>query len=79
MAARKRISHDEKTREKIQTTQLVKRLTEHALTDLELSSSQVKAIEILLRKTLPDLKQFEVNGAIATITHEQWLETLQDE
>lgn len=79
MAARKRISHDEKTREKIQTTQLVKRLTEHALTDLELSSSQVKAIEILLRKTLPDLKQFEVSGAIATITHEQWLETLQDE
>lgn len=63
MAVRKRLSHDNKTREKIQTSQLIKRLTEHALDDLELSASQVKAIEILLRKTLPDLKQVEVTGA----------------
>ena len=62
MAARKNLSHDNKTREKIQTTQLVKRLTDHALNDLDLSASQIKAIEILLKKTLPDLKQLEVTG-----------------
>lgn len=78
MAARKNLSHDNKTREKIQTTQLVKRLTSHALDDLDLSNTQIKAIEILLKKTLPDLKQFEVSGAIATMTHEQWLSTLDE-
>jgi len=79
MAIRKRLSHDEKTREKIQTSQLINRLADHALSDLELSPTQIKAIEILLKKTLPDLKQFEVNGAIATITHEQWLNSIDDE
>lgn len=62
MAIRKKLSHNARTREKIQTTQLINRLTQHALNDLELSTSQVKAIEILLRKTLPDLKQVEITG-----------------
>jgi len=52
MAARKHLTHDQKTREKIQTSQLINRLTDHALKNLELSSSQVKAIEILLRKNI---------------------------
>jgi hypothetical protein len=79
MAARKSLSHDEKTREKIQTSQLINRLTDHAFAKLELTPTQVKAIEILLKKTLPDLKQLEVTGTIATVTHEQWLESLKDE
>jgi|TARA_R100000501_G_C2617966_1_gene111451 uncharacterized protein YjiS (DUF1127 family) len=78
MAARQKLSHDQKTREKIRTSQLINRLAKHALEDLELSTSQVKAIEILLRKTLPDLKQLEISGTVATITHEQWLETLNE-
>lgn len=86
MAARNKLSHDYKTREKIKTTQLLKRLTFHALgqTDpsnnekVELSSSQVKAIEILLKKTMPDLKQLEVTGEIAILTHEEWLKTLDE-
>lgn len=62
MATRNNLSHASKTREKIQTTMLIKRLMQHALEDLDLSASQVKAIEILLRKTLPDLKQVEITG-----------------
>lgn len=63
MAARKTLSHANKTREKIQTSMLINRLTDHALKDLELSATQIKAIEILLKKTLPDLKQVEVTGS----------------
>ena len=55
-------SHAAKTREKIQTTQLINVLTNHALEDSDLSATRIKAIEILLRKTLPDLKQVEVTG-----------------
>jgi hypothetical protein len=44
-------------REKIKTSQLINRLQDHALTGKELSSSQIKAIEVLIRKTLPDLSQ----------------------
>ena len=48
--------HDEKTRQKIQTTQIVNRLTSHVLAEEDImSSSQVRAAEILLRKTLPDM------------------------
>lgn len=56
MAARTRkIRHDENTRAKIQTSQLVNRLTDHALGKVEMSSTQVRAAEVLLSKTLPAL------------------------
>lgn len=42
-------------REKIKTSQLINRLQDHALSGKELSASQIKAIEVLIRKTLPDL------------------------
>ena len=62
MAARtRRISIDDNTRAKIQATQLINRLTKHALEDLELSTTQVRAIEILLKKVLPDLQAIEVD------------------
>ena len=65
MAARSlRPRHQDEIRDKIQTTQLIKRLENHALDDaMELSSSRIKAIEILLRKSLPDLSAVEVTGA----------------
>lgn len=59
MPARKKTAHDLKTREKIQTSQLVNRLMKQALGEVELSNMQMKAIEILLRKTLPDLSQVQ--------------------
>lgn len=49
-------------RQKIQTTQLVKRLTGHALGEIDMLPSQVRACEVLLKKTLPDLATHEHTG-----------------
>lgn len=55
-ATRRNHSRDnESCREKIRTTQLIKRLEDHALGEIELSVTQVAAIKILLSKTLADL------------------------
>jgi hypothetical protein len=65
MAARiRRIAVDENTRAKIQTGLLINRLTDHALGKLELTSTQIKAIEILIRKTLPDLSAVEMDAMV---------------
>lgn len=56
MAARsRRIRHDDNTRAKIQASQLVNRLTKHALGEVDMTASQVNAATTLLRKVLPDL------------------------
>lgn len=60
MAARLRKRHDEQTRHKIQASQLINRLTNHALGEVEMSSTQVKAADILLKKRLPDLSAVEM-------------------
>lgn len=54
----------EKTRAAIQTTQLVKRLQHFALEtkDIEIDPQRLKAIEILLRKSLPDLSAVTLSG-----------------
>lgn len=51
--------HDEKTRAKIKTSQIINRLMQHVNGDVEMSNSQVRCAEILLRKTLPDLQRVE--------------------
>ena len=69
MAARKRaIRHDDNTRAKIQAAQLINRLTAHATGEIELSSTQVRAIEVLLRKTLPDLSDVRMEVDAQPIT-----------
>ena len=58
MAATKRNAMNiEEARKKIQTTQLINRLQNHGLGTLKkpLDGTQIKAIEILLRKSVPDL------------------------
>jgi hypothetical protein len=76
MAARvNKIRHDDETRAKIQTSQLINRLTGHALGEIDLAPTQVKSIEILLRKTLPDLSAVE-HGGDMTLRHEDALEQL---
>lgn len=63
MAARTRkVKHDDLTREKIQVSQLLNRLTDHALGKCEMTPTQVRAIEILLKKKLPDLQAVEMTG-----------------
>jgi hypothetical protein len=65
MAARTRkVTIGDEWRAKIQTTMLIKRLTDHASGDVELSPTQIKAIEVLLRKVAPDLQAVEHSGDI---------------
>lgn len=59
----------ENIRSRIQTTQLVKRLQCFALEQpddagnvVEIDSGRMKAIEILLRKSLPDLSAVTIDG-----------------
>lgn len=48
-----------KVRERIKTSMLLKRLHDHILGKQEVSQTQLKAIEILLKKSLPDLQAIE--------------------
>ena len=54
--------HQQLIRDKINAGILVERLTECALGQLELTSQQMKAIEILLKKSVPDLTSVEMTG-----------------
>lgn len=64
MAARIRKSHQDDVRAKIQASQLINVLQNHALgVTEELAQSRIKAIEILLRKSVPDLSAVEMTGA----------------
>jgi len=64
MAERLNPRHQESVRAKIQTTQLINRLTAHALGKLKkpMDASQVRAAEVLLKKRLPDLATVEHTG-----------------
>jgi hypothetical protein len=53
--------HSEVTRERIRATLLVERLQAHAMGELELTATQIRAAEILLRKCVPDLQQTDLN------------------
>lgn len=68
MAARKKIRHDDNTRLKIQAAQLINRLQGHAYGTVDLSPTQVRSIEILLRKTLPDLSDVRMEVDSQPIT-----------
>lgn len=48
-------------RKRIQTGQILGRLQRHVNGELELSATQIRAAEILLRKTLPDLANVQVS------------------
>lgn len=64
MARRMTLLHQDDIRKKIQATQLIKVLQDHALTSKsELSPSRLKAIEILLRKSVADLSAVTIEGA----------------
>ena len=66
MAARiNKIRHSEDIRRKIQVSQLINRLESYALGDLEeVSPGKLRAISILLNKTLPDLSATEVTQQV---------------
>ena len=63
MAERLRKRHQDEVRTKIQTSQLVNVLQNHALGETEdLSPTRMKAIEILLRKSMPDMASVTISG-----------------
>jgi len=66
MAERLRKRHQDEVRTKIQTSQLVNVLQNHALglTENEISATRMKAIELLLKKSLPDLSSTEITGDV---------------
>lgn len=74
MAARLRVKHQDEVRHKIQTSQLINRLQGHALKGVDLSQTQIKAIEILLRKNLPDLAAVDISGTVDG----RWTVTLEN-
>lgn len=64
MAARKlRPFHTDEIRAKIQTSQLLNRLTDHALGKIDLAPTQVRSIEVLLKKSIPDLQAIQLEGS----------------
>ena len=63
MAARKNLFHPDDVKRKIKTSQLINRLTDHALSDSPImDASQVNAARALIAKVIPDLKAVEVTG-----------------
>lgn len=64
MAARIERSINDEVRKRIQTSQLINRLQANALGEIdpELSTGQIKSIETLLRKTIPDLQAITISG-----------------
>ena len=54
--------HDERTRAKIQTSQIINRLNDYVKGDVVMESGQVTAALGLLRKTLPDLTATTLNA-----------------
>lgn len=57
-----KIRHDDETRAKIKSAQIINRLHGHVMGELELSATQVSAGLGLLRKTIPDLSQAEIKS-----------------
>lgn len=76
MARPKGIWTPDLVRQRIRTTKLAQRLMSHALGEVGMTQSQVRAAEILLRKTLPDLSSTEHSG---TINHRSLTEFSRDE
>jgi hypothetical protein len=62
MAARIRSKHQAEVRARIQASVLIGLLESHAMGEIELSSSRIKAIELLLKKSIPDLQSIEHIG-----------------
>ena len=63
MAARKiHTTLREDWKQKIRASMLINRLQDHAFGEVDMSQTQLKAAEILLRKVAPDLARQEVTG-----------------
>lgn len=66
MAARLNNRHQQMIRDKIQTSQLINRLQKYVDGEIELTTGQVRSIEILLNKSLPSLSSTELDASLST-------------
>lgn len=64
-------------RVKIQNSNILNALIEHAEGKREMGATQVSAGLGLLKKVLPDLTSVEMSANV-NMTHEQWLDSLTD-
>ena len=64
MAARKQRWHPDEVRKRIQASQLLNRLNDHALSqnEVKMDATQIQAARILLAKVLPDLASTTIQG-----------------
>jgi len=69
-------AHDDRTRAKIQTSQIINRLEKLVKGEIKMTSQQVTAAGILLKKTLPDLSAVTMDGRM-TLSHEDALNELE--
>src|ERR1017187_7143424 len=77
MAARKQRWHPEEVRKRIQASQLINRLNDHALSqnEVKMDATQIQAARILLGKVLPDLASTTIAGdADKPIAHKLTIE-----
>jgi hypothetical protein len=83
MAKRKMLFHPDHVREKIRASQLINRLHKCAFGEISLTVTQLRAIEILLRKCIPDLAAAEIKSEQThryvieipgVLSKEQWLQ-----
>lgn len=66
MAARTtRTNLNESWKEKIKLAQLINRLNDCAMGEVEMTSQQLKATEILLKKIIPDLKGVDLSAELS--------------
>ena len=72
MSKRDNVSQTQRTRDKIKSTYLVKALMDHALNNSPMSQTQIAAAKILLSKTVPDLKQVEVEQNVDASINITW-------
>lgn len=56
--------HDQRTRDKIKTSQIINRLYDHILGENKMEATQVSAALGLLKKTLPDLQSIEMKAEV---------------
>lgn len=62
MANSLRRTHAQKSVQRIKTGMLIKRLSDHVRGDIEMTATQIRAAEILLRKSVPDLSPVGHDG-----------------
>lgn len=55
---------DARWRARIETTKIINRLYEHVSGKIDLTATQVRAAEILLRKVIPDLSTNHIEGHV---------------